>query len=76
MSKNINLTLKVWRQDGPSAAGRFETYNANGIAKDASFLEMLDVVNERLIEEGKLPITFDRGRPPEGTPLSPAPLPR
>jgi succinate dehydrogenase / fumarate reductase iron-sulfur subunit len=55
----VKLTLKVWRQDGPSAPGRFETYNANGISVDASFLEMLDVVNERLIEEGKEPIIFE-----------------
>jgi succinate dehydrogenase / fumarate reductase iron-sulfur subunit len=59
MSKHLNLTLKVWRQDGPAAAGRFETYEARGIADDASFLEMLDVVNERLIGENKEPITFE-----------------
>jgi succinate dehydrogenase / fumarate reductase iron-sulfur subunit len=59
MSKMLNLTLKVWRQSGPDDAGRFETYDARGIADDASFLEMLDVVNDRLIEEGKEPITFE-----------------
>jgi succinate dehydrogenase / fumarate reductase iron-sulfur subunit len=59
MSKKLNLTLKVWRQDGPNAQGRFETYEARGIADDASFLEMLDVVNERLIAENKEPITFE-----------------
>jgi succinate dehydrogenase / fumarate reductase, iron-sulfur subunit len=60
MSANtINVTLKVWRQDGPDVPGRFETYNASGISVDASFLEMLDVVNERLVEEGKEPITFE-----------------
>jgi succinate dehydrogenase / fumarate reductase iron-sulfur subunit len=59
MSKTLNLTLKVWRQDGPNAPGRFETYNASGISEDASFLEMLDVVNERLIAENKEPITFE-----------------
>jgi len=59
MSKHLNLTLKVWRQDGPDAQGRFETYEARGIADDASFLEMLDVVNERLIGESKEPITFE-----------------
>ena len=59
MSKHLNLTLKVWRQDGPDAQGRFETYEARGIADDASFLEMLDVVNERLIGENKEPITFE-----------------
>jgi len=59
MSNILNLTLKVWRQDGPNGAGRFETYDAHGIADDASFLEMLDVVNERLIEDGSEPITFE-----------------
>jgi succinate dehydrogenase / fumarate reductase, iron-sulfur subunit len=57
--KVLNLTLKVWRQDGPKAAGHFETLSASGISEDSSFLEMLDVVNERLNDEGKQPITFD-----------------
>jgi succinate dehydrogenase / fumarate reductase iron-sulfur subunit len=55
----LNLTLKVWRQDTPSSAGRFETLDAPGIKDDMSFLEMLDVVNERLIEAGSDPITFE-----------------
>jgi succinate dehydrogenase / fumarate reductase, iron-sulfur subunit len=55
----LNLTLKVWRQDGPNDAGRFETYDAPDISADMSFLEMLDIVNERLIAEGRLPIEFD-----------------
>ena len=59
MSAEINLTLKVWRQAGPSAEGRFVTYEANGISTDASFLEMLDIVNERLIEAGEEPIVFE-----------------
>lgn len=59
MSKTMNLTLQVWRQDGPDAPGRFETIAATGIKDDMSFLEMLDVVNERLTNEGKEPITFD-----------------
>ena len=54
----LNLTLKVWRQEGPSAAGHFETYTTS-IADDASFLEMLDYVNEDLIDHDKEPITFD-----------------
>jgi succinate dehydrogenase / fumarate reductase iron-sulfur subunit len=57
--KNLNLTLKVWRQKGPEDKGRFETYRADNISTDASFLEMLDIVNERLAEEGKEPIAFD-----------------
>jgi succinate dehydrogenase / fumarate reductase iron-sulfur subunit len=59
MAKHINLTLKIWRQDGPKAAGRFETYDVPDISEDASFLEMLDVLNERLIESGKEPVTFE-----------------
>ena len=59
MSAEINLTLKVWRQAGPRAEGRFVTYEADGISTDASFLEMLDIVNERLIEAGEEPIVFE-----------------
>ncbi len=58
-SKSINLTLKVWRQPGTKAAGRLETYKAENIPTDASFLEMLDIVNERLTLEGQEPIAFD-----------------
>ncbi len=59
MSKSLNLTLKVWRQVGPEAKGRLESYPAKGISEDMSFLEMLDVVNEQLTLEGKEPIAFD-----------------
>jgi succinate dehydrogenase / fumarate reductase, iron-sulfur subunit len=55
----INLTLKVWRQNGAGAPGRLETYSAENIPTDASFLEMLDIVNERLALEGRQPIAFD-----------------
>lgn len=58
MSKQINLTLKVWRQKNNSSAGHFETYPV-ATDTDASFLEMLDVVNEGLLESGKEPIAFD-----------------
>ena len=54
----MNLTLRVWRQAGPEAPGRFETYEATDVSEDSSFLEMLDVVNERLIEQGEEPIEF------------------
>jgi succinate dehydrogenase / fumarate reductase, iron-sulfur subunit len=57
--ETINITLNVWRQEGPVAPGAFETYDAPGISTDASFLEMLDIVNERLNDQGKNPITFD-----------------
>ncbi|MGN6693416.1 MAG: 2Fe-2S iron-sulfur cluster-binding protein, partial [Aquihabitans sp.] len=59
MSKELNLTLKVWRQAGPDAAGHFDTIAAPGINDEMSFLEMLDQVNERLINEGKEAIVFD-----------------
>ena len=57
--KTLNLKLRIWRQNGPDATGRFEDYAADGISEEASFLEMLDIVNERLIEEGEEPVTFD-----------------
>jgi len=55
----MNLTLHVWRQANASDAGRFVTYKAEDISPDMSFLEMLDVVNERLIVRGDAPIAFD-----------------
>ena len=55
----MNLTLHVWRQKNATDPGRFVTYPAPDISPDMSFLEMLDVVNERLIERGEDPIAFD-----------------
>jgi succinate dehydrogenase / fumarate reductase, iron-sulfur subunit len=55
----MNLTLKVWRQRNGSTAGEFVTYQAANIIPDMSFLEMLDVVNEGLLEKGEEPIAFD-----------------
>lgn len=55
----MNLTLKVWRQKSADARGAFETYEAKGVIPEMSFLEMLDVVNEGLIERGDDPIAFD-----------------
>ena len=55
----MNLTLKVWRQSGPTSDGGLKEYRATDISPDMSFLEMLDVVNERLIEQGDVPIAFD-----------------
>jgi succinate dehydrogenase / fumarate reductase iron-sulfur subunit len=55
----MNLTLKVWKQAGPGVKGRLVTYEARDIGADASFLEMLDIVNERLIDRGEDPIAFD-----------------
>lgn len=59
MSGNMNLTLKVWRQKNRSAKGDFIDYKVTDISPDMSFLEMFDVLNERLITEGKDPIAFD-----------------
>jgi succinate dehydrogenase / fumarate reductase iron-sulfur subunit len=55
----MNLTLHVWRQPATNAPGKFETYAARDVSPDMSFLEMLDVVNEGLVEAGKPPIAFD-----------------
>jgi succinate dehydrogenase / fumarate reductase iron-sulfur subunit len=55
----MNLTLKVWRQKNANSPGRFETYPAKNVIEDMSFLEMLDVVNESIIESGGDPISFD-----------------
>ena len=54
-----NLTLMVWRQDGADDAGHFDTHHIADISEEASFLELLDIVNEQLIEEGKEAIAFD-----------------
>lgn len=59
MTRTINITLRVWRQSGPKVKGRLDTYHAANISTDMSFLEMLDVVNEQLTEDGKEPIAFD-----------------
>ena len=58
-NRSINLKLKVWRQSSQNKEGHFEEYDAKDINVNASFLEMLDIVNERLIKEGKDPIAFD-----------------
>ena len=59
MDKNISFTLKVWRQKGPKAKGAFETYQMKDIPGDTSFLEMLDILNEQIINDGGEPIVFD-----------------
>ena len=56
---NMNLTLKVWRQKNANSNGNFETYQVKDISSEMSFLEMIDVLNEQLIAEGKDPIAFD-----------------
>jgi succinate dehydrogenase / fumarate reductase iron-sulfur subunit len=61
MSANngMNLTLKVWRQQNQKAKGNMETYQVADISPDSSFLEMMDILNEQLIAEGKEPVAFD-----------------
>ena len=59
MDKDINIILKVWRQKGPKEKGQFETYQLKNINQGTSFLEMLDILNEQLINEGKDPVVFD-----------------
>jgi len=56
---NMNLTLKVWKQKNADSKGKFETFKVSDISSEMSFLEMFDVLNEKLIEEGKEPIAFD-----------------
>jgi len=55
----IDMTLHIWRQSGADAEGRFETYRLPGVDMHMSFLEMLDVLNEELLEKGEDPVTFD-----------------
>ncbi|MCB9033555.1 MAG: succinate dehydrogenase/fumarate reductase iron-sulfur subunit [Chitinophagales bacterium] len=56
---NMNLTLKVWRQKNTQDKGSFVTYKVTDISSEMSFLEMFDVLNEKLIEENQEPIAFD-----------------
>ena len=53
------IKIKVWRQKGPKAKGKFETYTVNDISTGTSFLEMMDILNDKLIREGQDPIAFD-----------------
>lgn len=59
MDKNIDITVKVWRQRGPKEKGAFEAHQLKGISQGSSFLEMLDILNEQLVNEGKEPVFFD-----------------
>lgn len=55
----MNLTLKVWRQKNADSPGAFETYEVKDVSEDSSFLEMLDILSEDLVEQGKEPVAFD-----------------
>jgi succinate dehydrogenase / fumarate reductase iron-sulfur subunit len=59
MSRNINVTLKIWRQKNSAAKGGFVTYQAKNISPDSSFLEMLDIINDELETNGQDPIAFE-----------------
>jgi succinate dehydrogenase / fumarate reductase iron-sulfur subunit len=58
-SKTMNLKLKIWRQKDAKSVGAFENYTVSDISPDTSFLEMLDILNNKLIHEGKEPVVFD-----------------
>ncbi len=58
-SRTLRLTLHVWRQEGPDVPGRFEVHKLDDVSTDMSFLEMLDVLNERILAAGGEPIAFD-----------------
>jgi succinate dehydrogenase / fumarate reductase iron-sulfur subunit len=55
----MNLTLKIWRQNGPDDSGQFETYQIDEVSEDSSFLEMMDQLNEELLDQEIDPIAFD-----------------
>ncbi|WP_408896557.1 succinate dehydrogenase/fumarate reductase iron-sulfur subunit [Nocardioides sp. R1-1] len=55
----MKLTLKIWRQESPTAQGAIKTYELDGVSKDMSFLEMLDLLNEQLVTSGEEPVAFD-----------------
>jgi succinate dehydrogenase / fumarate reductase iron-sulfur subunit len=58
-AKNISITVKIWRQAGPDVEGNLESYSLTDISTDMSFLEMLDVLNDRLTMKGIEPVSFD-----------------
>lgn len=58
-TEGLNLTLKVWRQKNDKEKGNMETYQVSDISPDSSFLEMMDILNEQLINESKEPVAFD-----------------
>ena len=59
MSETLNLTLKIWRQKDSKSTGKFETYKLNDVSTHMSFLEMIDVLNEQLINKNDAPVAFD-----------------
>ena len=59
MASKISITLKIWRQKNNKEKGAFRTYHANDVPTDASFLEMLDILNDDLTKKGETPVAFD-----------------
>ena len=59
MENSINIKLRIWRQHGPKEPGQFVEYPMNDVPTDISFLEMLDMLNEQLVERGEEPVVFD-----------------
>src|SRR5688500_5309883 len=59
VSEKLQLALKIWRQNGPGAQGALVTYDLPEVSVDMSFLEMLDLLNERLIARGEEPVAFE-----------------
>ena len=59
MDQYIDIKVRVWRQAGPKAQGHFETYELKHVFQGASFLEMIDILNEQLVAEHKDPVTYD-----------------
>ena len=59
MARNISFTIKYWKQNGPQDQGHFDTHEMKNIPDDTSFLEMLDILNEELIDAGEEPFVFD-----------------
>ena len=57
--KGLNLTLKIWRQKNNKSKGQLETYKLSDVSTDSSFLEMLDMLNEQLVNNGSEPVAFD-----------------
>jgi succinate dehydrogenase / fumarate reductase iron-sulfur subunit len=57
--RTLDLKLRIWRQAGPAAAGQMVEYDVPDVSEDMSFLEMLDLLNERLIAKGEEPIAFE-----------------
>lgn len=55
----MNFKLKIWRQKNAKDKGRFENYTIENVSADTSFLEMIDILNDKLIREGKEPVAFD-----------------